>query len=951
MEIDKTRLKDNLKLLAICIPVVAVLLFLDNRYAARTNLSSDLKSTDIEVEGLVINEIMTSNKGVFVDDNGKLYDWIELYNGTNSDINLKNYGLSDSLDEKIKWLFPDITIKSKGYLIIYLTEMETDGLYAPFSLKRTGGENVTLRSSSGDIIDTVKTINMPKNKSMARDGDGNWSITDTITPGFSNNNEGREDYLKSLEQEEKQIIITELLPNNKGNFSSEGNLIEYIELNNISDETVNLRNYYISNDLNKPFLFRLEDIDLKPGEVYLLYTDGLNKDDHTSFELDSKNGGVYLSKKNKVIDKIEYENLDNGIAIIYEDDSYIRSSEISPGFVNTSEGKKSFESFIKKPNELIINEVMNSNNKYLAQNGGKYYDWIELYNNTNKTINLNEYSLTKEKDDYNNKLPDIKLKKNEYIVIMASGDSRLKNLKYYHLDFKLSNRDGLFLYHNNTLVDSMFINNIPKNYSYGKGRETGNYYFKKPTPKGENEKSGALEISYAPVFSKEAGCYNDLKYLDIELNSNGKIYYTLDGSKPTKNSLSYNGAIRIKENTTIRAIAYKEGAIESEIVTNTYIINQKHTLPVLSITMNENDFKKLNNSPGSNITVNSHVQLLDKDNNFNIDCGMKVFGGDSRYLPKKSYALKFKKEYGGVLKSKVFDTRDAYEYETLVLRSGSQDMDGSMFKDELVSSVLDKYGTVDVQANRPIILYINNKYWGIYYIREKIDGEFIKNHYSINSGTTNIVRIDYDVTDGSSKMLKELNDYVTSHDMSKDSNYKEIEKKLDIDNFIDLWIAQLYSGDYDTRNVRFFNNQNIDNGKIKMIGYDFDFAFEHYPDNYFVWMFDSSGMGYYKINNKLILNLIKNKKFKNKFLERLGYNLNNVWTYEHMMEFYNKYYDLIKSEIKRDHDRWNFSYESWKSKCKQIKTFIKKRNELIKNQAKSYFGLSDKEVKKYFSKN
>ena len=166
MEIDKTRLKDNIKLLAICIPVLALLFFLDNRYAAKTNLSTDFKSTDIEVDGLVINEIMSSNKGVYVDENGKLYDWIELYNGTNSDINLKNYGLSDSLDEKVKWLFPDVTIESKGYLIIYLTEMETDGLYAPFSLKRTGGENLTLRSSSGDIIDTVKTLNVPKNKNI-----------------------------------------------------------------------------------------------------------------------------------------------------------------------------------------------------------------------------------------------------------------------------------------------------------------------------------------------------------------------------------------------------------------------------------------------------------------------------------------------------------------------------------------------------------------------------------------------------------------------------------------------------------------------------------------------------------------------------------------------------------------------------------------------------------------
>ena len=56
-------------------------------------------------------------------------------------------------------------------------------------------------------------------------------------------------------------------------------------------------------------------------------------------------------------------------------------------------------------------------------------------------------------------------------------------------------------------------------------------------------------------------------------------------------------------------------------------------------------------------------------------------------------------------------------------------MTGSMFKDELVTSILDDYGTLDVQANKPIVLYVNNKYYGIYYIREKIDEEFIKKYF------------------------------------------------------------------------------------------------------------------------------------------------------------------------------------------------------------------------------
>ena len=116
MKLDLTKLKDNIKLIIICIPIVVLLIFVDNKKIS-TNFTRSMNK-DISKGRLVINEVMTSNKGVYVDSEGKAYDWVELYNGTGSDINLKNYGLSDTSEEKVKWLFPNVTIKSKEYLII-----------------------------------------------------------------------------------------------------------------------------------------------------------------------------------------------------------------------------------------------------------------------------------------------------------------------------------------------------------------------------------------------------------------------------------------------------------------------------------------------------------------------------------------------------------------------------------------------------------------------------------------------------------------------------------------------------------------------------------------------------------------------------------------------------------------------------------------------------------------
>ena len=58
---------------------------------------------------------------------------------------------------------------------------------------------------------------------------------------------------------------------------------------------------------------------------------------------------------------------------------------------------------------------MNNNYSYLEQNGGNYYDWIELYNNSGKTIKLNDYCLTTNDNTIcSYRLPKGELKSGEY---------------------------------------------------------------------------------------------------------------------------------------------------------------------------------------------------------------------------------------------------------------------------------------------------------------------------------------------------------------------------------------------------------------------------------------------------------------------------------------------------------------------------------------------------------
>ena len=971
MNFNIKKFKNNILFFIVCISLIVVLSllsFLADKSAKKLD-KTELSDADIEVKSLVLNEIMTSNKGAIADEDGYVYDYVEIYNGSDKDINLNGYGLSDE-NTKVKYVFPNIEIKAHEYLIVFLSGTNKGGMHANFKLKSSGGEIVALLKPNGKVLDAIKTIALDGNTVMARDAKGTWVNMDKATPGYSNNTEGYEAYLQSLLYEgEKELVINEVLAENKGNFKdSNGNYSGYIEIKNVSDKSVNLANYGLSNEENVIYKWQFPSISLSSGEVLVVYTSGVSSKQgqlNASFKLKSKNGAAVLSNnKGKIIDKVKYENLANGLALIKEGDKLLENNSISPGYPNTVDGIKSFQKkYLTNPKGLMISEAMNSNFKYLAQNGGEYYDWIELYNNGNDTIKLSDYCLTTSTNTMcMYKLPEVELKKGEYYVVMASGNEKLSTSKYKHTNFKLSANEAIYITSNSKIIDSMYMANVPLGYSMGKGSNYGIYYYSTPTPKAKNG-DGSVAVSYLPSASVASGQYNDGKNLKVTLNGNGNIYYTLDGSKPTTSSKKYSSPLTIKKTTVLRIMSKESGKIKSDTQTYSYIMNEKHKLPVLSLAINKSDLNNVNSHTSLNSSVIEpvFVELIEKDNTgFKINGGLKLFGGSTRSYRKKSYEVKFKKKYGDShLEYNLFDTVDSNKYESIVLRTGSQDefqwSKRVLIRDIVATSLVDEYTNVDVQAYKPVAMYINGSYWGLYFIREKVDENFVANHYNVNAteSNTDLLRIDGEVKSGSSKNYKNMISFIKNNSLSNKSNYEKIKNQVDIENLCDFWIAEMWSNNYDIINVRYFRNPNVDNGKWKYVFYDLDSAFYNYRAGQYGIAYYARAGGIWNYNSlptTLLNNLMKNSEFRKTFLERLSYNLKNTWSSKN---FSKKIDDVIKEisedEIKRNLSRWDvISYSGWKSNVSNLKEFAKLRNKAIVEEAKSYFGLSSAEVKKYF---
>ncbi len=151
---------------------------------------------------LVINEIMQSNVECIMDDIKEFPDsWVELYNPTDADINLKDYQISNKNKVKKAWQLPDKTVAAKGFVIIYCDKegKEDNRLHADFRLESAKGCTLYLFKDKGaepidslPYVDDKPMVKMPApDVAFGRKTDGadEWGYQLTPTPGKPNTGE------------------------------------------------------------------------------------------------------------------------------------------------------------------------------------------------------------------------------------------------------------------------------------------------------------------------------------------------------------------------------------------------------------------------------------------------------------------------------------------------------------------------------------------------------------------------------------------------------------------------------------------------------------------------------------------------------------------------------------------------------------------------------------------
>lgn len=770
------------------------------------------------------------------------------------------------------------------------------------------------------------------------------------------------------------IYINEYMKSGTVLLDEDGDYSPFVEIYNSNDSAVDLKGYGLSDNSSKPLKWTFPDITVEAGEYLVVYLSG--KSDklysaggelHASFKLSKSDNFLSLADSDgNVIDSQSLVELSESCSFgrdTEDIDSWLYFPRPTPGDENSTQG---FEDFVESSifgSSVYISEVASANSMSYKNSSGEYLDWIELYNPTDNDINLAGFGLSDDDDiPYKYTFSDVTLNAGGYLTVFCADIEKQTSEGELYLPFSLSATGETLVLTNaeGCTVDKMRTGLLREGYS--SGRKSGEYgtrmFFETPTPSTSNSSVAYSGYTKTPTISHDGGYVSSGTVIEFLASEGAVIYYTTDGSMPTALSNKYTSPISIHATGTLRAIAIEEGKLPSSDVCRTFLTEDEHDIPVVALSGDPDGIFGPNGlyenySKTADIEVPVHFQYYTEQGNLGIDfnAGLKIFGAYSRSEAQKSFSVNLRGKYGQTeVTYPFFRDYDQNTFSSLVLRTSGQDWFRSKLRDAFMTQMIKGYVDIEYQEYRPVALYINGEYWGLYNLRERINEDYVASHANCDADDVDLIKGDSYVQAGSKDEYTALVEYVKTHDLSNNEYYQYVCSVMDVENYMNWWICETFYANTDTGNIRCYK---AGDGKWRWVLYDLDWgltastynsSINRIKDKMLGQVHGASGSGGF--STALSRGLMANEEFKNKFIETYAYYLNNVWTEQRVDTILNAMADEIRSEIPRQHVKWEKpSVETFESQIEFLREAVAYRVQRTKSDLKETFNLSDSQMK------
>ncbi len=613
--------------------------------------------------------------------------------------------------------------------------------------------------------------------------------------------------------------------------------------------------------------------------------------------------------------------------------------------------------------QIHINELIASNSSNLKDpDFGDTGDWIELYNSSEEIYDLSGHFLSDNLADSTKwAFPNAtKINPKSFLLIWADG----KDIGL-HSNFKLTKAGeeiGLFS-PEGELLDFLIYEAQSTDVSYGRTVDggSGSGYFLSPTPAASNTTQVFEGITFSNIiFSEKGGFYDEP--LTVELTSlEGNIRYTLDGSLPTETDLLYTEAIPIDRTTVIRASVFLPNFIPSKAYTNSYFFQEdfeSRGLPVVSLATNPEyfwdaeiglyvqDFK-----PTWEYPVN--IELFENDGGnraaFNELGGTKVNGLNSWELPQKMLGIYFDNEYDkNNVEYPLFFDRNRTKYDNFILRASGSDWSETLFRDGLCQGLTSETMDLEKAGFRPAIVFINGEYLGIHNLRSRINESFIEDNFGYASNEYDLIENNGIVEEGNADAFNHLFDLLNK-DLSIDANFQAVTEVMDIDNFADFLITEVWTSNSSWGHNLQLWKPKAAGTKWRWILQDFDRGFSGAGNNGMDYFTTDSSPSGYEWARTGIRNILNNNNFGDKFAQRFADHLYTTFHPVRVNQQIQQRKKAIEKEIPYHVNRWAgtmsdygdgiTSVEFWQTEVNRLTTFAQEREGFIINDLQQFFSL------------
>jgi len=913
-------------------------------------------------DDLRLSEVLPQNESIQASDGG-FYPYAELYNSSSSPLFLSSYYLTDDETNPKKWQIEGEMLQPGQYALILFTGKEgilSGGeICAPFKL---GAEDTYLILYDSQLTECARLnwgLDMPEGISVTEDG----KFTAFPTPAAENATERFVGLEFSDMTEVDPIRINEVLVKNRYGLSDEdGDRGAWVELYNDSDAAVSLNGYCLSDDFGSPFKWALPDVELASHAYKIVFLSGKDKTDeqlHSSFRLSKSDGMLVLCSKNGLkLDRVRYEpSIGDDISIGRDGTgAWKYFATPTPNAENTTHA---FES-LSAVQHIDVNSVYISEVCAVSAVKSNAEDWIELHNGSNSDKKLDGWYLSDDPDVLSLfSLSGIVVPANGYAVINASPTGT----EGVTAPFTISaGGESLLLTDDNGfLVDAFETGALRSGITSGRIESDGSgtrYFFTSATKETANSTTSAYP-SYVmdPVFSDRTLYHDDTFTLSIScLTNDANIHYTLDGSLPDDSSPLYTGPLTISKNTSVRAIANKDGLLSSKCVSSTYLFERPHTIPVVCLSMDGSDFdavysvidrwQKIERGGGS-------FEYYEADGKLGtaLPCGLRVNGASTLLMRQKSFTVYFRGGYGASSADYPFFKSGAVNsYSSLVLRNSGQDAPDARISDSYCMLAV-KGLNIEAVYTRPVAVYINGQYWGLYDLNENQNEDYLASYYGVDPNKVDIIRRNETPLVGSRYDFKRVREYALNRNTSSDSAFAELCQWVDVDYFNDYLISQTYFCNGDMFNQKYWRSQDYAI-KWRPVYFDLDLSFSSVTRNLLTSYFTAEGVPSRDgtlTNMDIYVGLNKNAAWREQFCKRYVYVVVNQFDPERLTAILDELASEMEPEMKRHIDRWGYpnSLSRWKNEIEDIRSFVQKRPDYALKNLKSTFGLSADTLQSY----